>query len=360
MVIRIAFCWTEISGYMAACWLALASRRDCKILVLALEGNASAPFDPSLMEGIDHELLDLGQREDAQIIIKKLDAFGADVLVFNGWFHKPYVVVSKELSLKRLPQVLTIDNPAQFNWRQRFGRLLARAHINRAAAVIVPGERAFQLMRYWKTPYDKIYKGLYGIDYTAFSRVMAARLSQNSGWPRRFMFLGRYEEIKGVDILIEAYRDYREVVADPWPLTMCGVGSLGGLVKRAEGVEDLGFMQPAELTTQFARAGLFVLPSRFDPWPLVISEAAASGLPIICSSACGSSAELVRDYHNGLIIPPDDVGRLRNALVWAHQNHDRLCAMGKNGQELASAYSADLWAERWHGVCEGLLLSNHR
>jgi glycosyltransferase involved in cell wall biosynthesis len=354
MALKIAFCWTELSGYMAACWRALEGRDDCEVLVLAFEGNASAPFDASLMAGLHHQLLTVSQRNDAELIENMLREFGADVLVFGGWFHEPYVTVSKMPGLARVPQVLTIDNPAKFDWRQRLGRFTARSHIDRAAAVVVPGERAFQLMRYWNVPYGKIHKGLYGIDYARFSRVMENRQSDNEKWPHRFLFLGRYEEIKGVDILIQAYRKYREVISDPWPLTMCGSGSMAELVKTAQGVEDLGFIQPNKLADQFARSGVFVLPSRFDPWPLVIGEAAASGLPVVCTSACGSSAELVRDFHNGLTMPPADIEALRDALIWSHRNSERLRAMGERSQELAAAYSAERWAERWHAVCSGL------
>jgi hypothetical protein len=35
-------------------------------------------------------------------------------------------------------------------------------------------------------------------------------------------------------------------------------------------------------------------------------------------------------------------------MIWMHEHRDRLPGMGRRGQQLAAAYSASLWAERWH------------
>ena len=57
---------------------------------------------------------------------------------------------------------------------------------------------------------------------------------------------------------------------------------------------DRGFVQPADQAAIWAEHGAFALASRYDPWPLVIVEACAAGLPVIHSEACGSAVELVR------------------------------------------------------------------
>jgi glycosyltransferase involved in cell wall biosynthesis len=82
-----------------------------------------------------------------------------------------------------------------------------------------------------------------------------------------------------------------------------------------------------------------------DPWGQVIVEAAAAALPVICTQACGASAELVRDYHSGIVVPPADAAALRDAFIWMHHHYDRLSGMGFAGQQLAAAYSAQRWAD---------------
>jgi glycosyltransferase involved in cell wall biosynthesis len=113
------------------------------------------------------------------------------------------------------------------------------------------------------------------------------------------------------------------------------------------GIEDLGFRQPAELLDIMRGAGVFVLPSRFDPWPLVVVEASAAGLPVIATEACGSSVEMVRPYFNGLTVASGETDALARAMLWAHEQHAQLSAMGERGRHFAAAYSAQMWAMRW-------------
>jgi len=167
-------------------------------------------------------------------------------------------------------------------------------------------------------------------------------------WPRQFLFAGRYVPAKDLETLIRAYSAYRRRVANPWSLTCAGQGPDGRLLQGVEGVTNIGFAQPAHLPELFAGHGAFVLPSRFEPWGVVLGEAAAAGLPVVCSSACGAAADLVRPYYNGIVVPPGDVDGLSRAMHWIHDHESELRIMGQRGQALAAAFSAQAWAVRWH------------
>jgi glycosyltransferase involved in cell wall biosynthesis len=114
------------------------------------------------------------------------------------------------------------------------------------------------------------------------------------------------------------------------------------------GVVDAGFTQPGDQAEMFARHGAFVLASNFEPWGVVLAEAAASGLPLVCTTACGAGVDLVRESVNGLRTEPGDVPGLAKAMRWMHDHEDQLAAMGRTGQDLARNFSADAWAARWH------------
>jgi glycosyltransferase involved in cell wall biosynthesis len=187
---------------------------------------------------------------------------------------------------------------------------------------------------------------MYGIDCTLLEPLHAQRLHQPGGWPRRFLFAGRYVEEKGLDVLIDGYARYRRTTNDPWPLTCCGSGPMNAQLT-AEGVENLGFVQPQDLAAVMARAGAFVLPSRYDPWPLVIAEACAAGLPVICTEACGSAVELVRNLYSGWTVPTEDAASLARAMASADRKHQDLPEIGRRAQSFAAAYSAPVWADRW-------------
>ncbi|MDA7932124.1 glycosyltransferase family 4 protein, partial [Akkermansiaceae bacterium] len=112
-----------------------------------------------------------------------------------------------------------------------------------------------------------------------------------------------------------------------------------------EGAEDCGFVQPDALPGLMSEASAFVLPSRFEPWGVVVQEAAASSLPLICSDACGAGVHLLRDRWNGRCFPSGDAHRLAECLLWTHQQSTaEREEMGERSFELSKQYTPELWA----------------
>jgi len=174
-------------------------------------------------------------------------------------------------------------------------------------------------------------------------------------WPRKFLYVGRYVHEKAIDVLQEGFLRYRKSVDDPWSLTCCGTGVLTKAIAAAPGVANIGFVQPAELPRIMLVHGAFVFVSRFEPWGVALAEAMASGLPAICSEACGASVELIRHLHNGLLIPTEDPSALAEAMLWMHSHHNRLPEMGRHAREFALPFAAEQWAQRWYDRLNRLL-----
>ena len=353
---RLVLCWADISGYMAACWRALAATSgvDLRVIAFAAPGNT---FSSDLAVGFNCRLLSQQEKNDPALIASLVKEHRPDVLYTSGWFHEPYRKLIRDPSFASVPKWMGVDTPWRGTLRQQLGRITLRSYADRFDRVFVPGERAWQYMRRLGVAESRIRRGLYGVDYDQLAPLYEQRLNQagGGGWPRRFLFIGRYAQEKGISTLIEAYAKYRAAVSDPWPLTCCGSGALKGLFVGREGIEDLGFRQPGELPEILRSHGVFVLASDFDPWPLVVVESSAAGLPVLCTEACGSAVELVRSYHNGLTVATADVDALAAGMRWMHEHAAELAEMGRRGRELAAAYSAQTWAARWaHAFFEQL------
>lgn len=346
---KIVICWTGISGYMAACWRALAARTDVELSVIAFRPDGSAPFDEHVMAGLDCHLLDRRQRQDGCLIHDLVVAAKPDAVFIAGWGHKPYNALVHTSALRGCGFSIGMDTARLDTWRQFWGRFWLRRHLERFDAVMVVGERAWQFARYAGAPQRKIWRGYYGIDYAAFAGAYEQRVRERQ-WPRSFVFAARYVPQKGVGTLIDAYRAYRDRAQQPWPLICCGSGPWADRLQSVEGLEDRGFVQPARLPGVFASAGVFVLSSHFEPWGLVIAEACAAGLPVLCTQACGASVELVRSYYNGLTVPAADAEALSRGMLWMHEHHDALAVMGERSRCYAAAYSAERWADRWQAM----------
>lgn len=345
---RVVFCWTGDPPYMLASWRALAQtgKFDLKVITLLKPGTKSNLDNPELLGDLTVERM-ASDVVDVAAIEKSVVAFKPDVIVIGGWHIQAYVRLTTLPALQSAKFIMTMDTPWTGTLRQRLGRFKIGSYLSRLDRVIATGERSGFFARALGVPPEKLALGMYGIDHARYSPLNKRRRECPNGWPRAFIFVGRYAPEKGLDILLNAYALYRSQVSDPWPLHCCGSGPLESLLTNAPGVTNFGYTDASKLSERWVEAGVFVLASTYDPWPLVVVEACAAGLPIICTQACGSAVELVRPYYNGVTVPPGNADRLADALLWMHNHHDRLPEMGARGVAFSAAYSADAWVERW-------------
>jgi glycosyltransferase involved in cell wall biosynthesis len=126
-----------------------------------------------------------------------------------------------------------------------------------------------------------------------------------------------------------------------------------------QGVEDIGFTNPDDMLDVWLQAGAFVLPSRYDAWPLVNVEAAAAGLPVLCTDVCGSSVETVSHTYNGWVVPSEDVDALASGLVRMHNAYDQFPTMARRSQSLAEPYSAENWTNRVDEIIQACRTMGH-
>jgi glycosyltransferase involved in cell wall biosynthesis len=82
-----------------------------------------------------------------------------------------------------------------------------------------------------------------------------------------------------------------------------------------EGVRFLGFRNQSELPAFFALADVFVLPSRHEPWGLIVNEAMAGGCAVIVSNEVGAHADLVTNGVEGFVLPVGDIDALTTSLA---------------------------------------------
>jgi len=345
--VRVVFCWAEASPYSVACWRALAARPGVDLHVVHPERllDRPNPFgSATLLDGISNESFSASRRDLHRYLLGAVAGRRPDVVVLCGWIFWPYTRLVHAAPLQQARFILGMDSPWRGTVPQRLARLRLARFTGGLDLVVTAGERSHEYARRIGIPERNLRTGFYGFDYHQFA---PAAESRPAAWPRRFIFAGRYAPEKDLATLVAAYARYRGQVDNPWTLTCCGTGPDSHLL-RSPGITDAGFVAPERLPQQLSEHGAFVLSSRFEPWGLVIAEAAAAGLPIVCSSACGAALEVVRPYHNGIVFAPGDVEALTRALRWIHNHESRLREMGRRGQPLAAAFSAEAWAERWH------------
>jgi glycosyltransferase involved in cell wall biosynthesis len=97
-----------------------------------------------------------------------------------------------------------------------------------------------------------------------------------------------------------------------------------------------GGLDEDQLARRYADADIFALVSRHEPWGVVVTEAAASGLPLVLSSQVGAATDLLD--RNGVLVPPDDVDATAAALRRLADDPELRRQMGARSRELVRAW----------------------
>lgn len=144
--------------------------------------------------------------------------------------------------------------------------------------------------------------------------------------------LARLVPQKGLDVLLEAFAR----VPPPARLVIAGAGTLRPVLEARAVMPDLvgrvAFLGPrADSAAVMAALDLFVLPSRWEGFGLVLLEAMAAGRAIVASRV-SAIPEVVAEGETALLVPPDDPGALAAAIVALLDDPARRQAMGAAGR----------------------------
>lgn len=339
---NISVLYSRITGYVRACLRALSAYDESiQLQVFRWPASENAPFDLSSLGGVD--AVHVKEDQSARQLEDTVRAFSPDAVLMTGWIDDEYLSVARSFQDEEVPVVAGCDTQWTGSLRQQVGRIVAPWYLHPAIDVLwVAGERQRQLAERLGYTGSDCWTGYYACDWSHFAPVR----ERSSPEDPAFLFVGRYVEEKGVDVLIKAYRRYRQSVTEPWPLITAGAGPFETMLASREGVRNRGFVQPEELPKLMEQAGAFVLPSRFEPWGVVVQEAAAAGLPVLCSTASGAGVHLVRDGYNGFEVESGSVDHLTQAMrrmgALSQEERDR---MGDRGHQLSKQYTPEHWAE---------------
>lgn len=128
----------------------------------------------------------------------------------------------------------------------------------------------------------------------------------------KFLYVGRLAPEKNLFRLIEVFGRLRE-----FTLTIVGYGPLEQELRSAAG-SNITFAGPIDNSLMpdiYRLHDVFVLPSKSEPWGLVVEEALNNGLPVAVSDRVGCAEEIVRHMENGVVFRYDDSDSLARALV---------------------------------------------
>ena len=152
------------------------------------------------------------------------------------------------------------------------------------------------------------------------------------------LFVGRISEEKGIQTLISAFEK------NGIPLKVAGDGPLlESLINSSpNNIEILGRQNTEEIYKLMRKAQFMVMPSQwYEGFPMVIVEAFAHGLPVLCSKL-GAMEEIITDNETGVHFTSGDTEELSHKANELFNNPEKCFEMGKNAQQqYIENYNAD-------------------
>jgi glycosyltransferase involved in cell wall biosynthesis len=153
-------------------------------------------------------------------------------------------------------------------------------------------------------------------DLPAFASV--AHVRSTTDGPVRVLAVGRLVPDKNLALLLSAFAEcgFAEGEAE---LEVWGTGPLEGELRRLAArlgvpVRFGGYVAPDALPGVYAAADVLALVSTYEPFGVTVREAAATGLPVICSERAGAAGDVAVDGENAVVLDPTDGAAVAEAL----------------------------------------------
>ena len=210
--------------------------------------------------------------------------------------------------------------------------------------------------QYWHHYFgDKVPQFLmpYAVDNQYFARKAAEAAPKQAALraslnlePSRpvILFASKLQERKHAIHLVQAYAELLKTNPSPY-LVIVGDGeeraNLEAFARdhKLTGVRFAGFQNQSALPAFFELSDVFVLPSRHEPWGLIVNEAMAAGCPCIVSDEVGCHADLITNGIEGIVYPTGNIPALTAALTSIFATPTTASEMGRNAAHRMQTWS---------------------
>lgn len=297
-------------------------------------------------------------------LLRHLNIIKPNVLAIPGWGFPVSRAALRWARHHKIPAILMSeskwDDEKRVWWKEQLKSWL---YVKKFDAALVGGTLHKDYLIQLGFPGDRIFLGYDAVDNEYFEQAaITARQNPEAARQRQpcipskpyFLAATRFIPRKNVIRLIDAFADYHQQIGldQAWDLVICGSGAEESAIYQRIQEHSLnscihlpGFITYQQIGDWYGLAQAFVHPALQEQWGLVVNEACAAGLPILCSKTVGAS-ELVEEYQNGLLFDPEDAKDLTRTLLAVHHlEAEQRAQMGKISQKIVASYSPHYFGE---------------
>jgi glycosyltransferase involved in cell wall biosynthesis len=290
-------------------------------------------------------------------IIARISKGMFDAVIIHGWANVTNLIAIGSAILTKTPLLFRTEATSL----QRIARpkhriisLILRQIFRSSAGLLYIGTINRDFYRGYGIPDNKMYFTPYSVDNTMFLHQSMSfqedrrRVKEELGLSAAdciVLFSGKLIDRKRPLDLLQAVE--RLATECHLGLVYLGDGVLREAIesychsRRLANVRVVGFRNQTEVGRYFAAADVFVLPSEYETWGLVVNEAMCFGLPVVVTDRVGAGADLVRDGMNGYVVPVGDIEKLAAAIRSLASDPARRAQMGAVSRELVQDWNND-------------------
>lgn len=304
------------------------------------EMNVSIVWKTDLLSGYDHEFLPEAAniRSSAMRAVNnpsigtRLKAFAPDAVLVYGYSTITALRTIAWCRARGIPLMMMgdTDNVTQRSTAKALARrALLGPLLAQMRGFLTVGDGNEAALRRLGVPTRKMFRSPFTIDENVYLGQRANRATIRAGVRERFgipddafvlLSVGKLSPRKRPLDLVDVAARLAGADGPPIHVLICGNGELFEAMRARIDAERLpvtlaGFVNVDELPKYYAASDALVHPSAYDPHPLVCSEGAATGLPLLLSDKVGAvgPTDIARDGRNALVFPCGDIAALATA-----------------------------------------------
>lgn len=291
-------------GYTLSLFRSLVSR-GIDVHVVYWDNKKLTPYYPDAIENVLFYRRSDFNKYRLEVLFNKINP---KIVYISGWQDLSYLILARHFKKCGSVVVCGFDDQWFGTARQQFASFLAQFGFFKIffSVAWVSGIYQYEYARKLGFKKNEIIYNLLSCDskFLHANNLRKLRLSDDRSYPRSFLYIGRFSEEKGVDLLLQAWQLIDNSDRSNWELKLIGcdpdvVDQLNEKFKDFK-IKFISYQTEMNIIiSEIIEAGCAIIPSRREAWSVSAHEFAASGVPLILSSSVGSNPHFFINGFNG-------------------------------------------------------------
>ncbi|MVM30132.1 glycosyltransferase [Spirosoma sp. HMF4905] len=309
----------------------------------------------------DRNLEEISFRERARLLLQRARAYKPDVINLTGYYDPAQLLLLLWAKVNGIRVIMQNESTAVDQQRGGLKERIKRWVFSQCDGFFCFGSQAADYVIQLGVSPTKILLRKNAVDNNAlrsvYEQTVPFRNQQQQALglrPNNFVFVGRLIEVKNLPQLLASFTEASKQSKNgaDWGVLLLGDGA--EQANLTQQIRTLGVAEQVHLLSGrpwfrvpevLALSNVLVLPSRSEPWGLVVNEAMACGLPVIVSDRCGCAVDLVHNGQNGFVFDPDHPAQLTHRLIQFMDGAIDAKQMGEAAKQFIAPYAPEIVAQ---------------